>query len=482
MESEQPSNYNIVPTGHRNSIASVSVDMNSRQLYWSEKRTKKIKRALFDGSRINVLSTGKHANSMTIDPQTGNVFLVDDEHDTIMVMSHNGNHIKTIMQPSPSLNGTDIRMITQDVKNRYLYWTDTRGEEGRGQVWRMRLDGADRELVFDNLNWPHAITIDHTRDSLFFCEAKDAMIYEMPLSRLVGTINSTSSQSIPLQHDLSGHLPRLRFYILDIKVHDNFLYFVDGKSSKVERFNLTEGVASVTRFGPPEFFRVTNIAVLSTSYVADFIARIPSPCSSNSMTCGHLCVATSDSRRKCLCADGYRLVYGTACIFDTSLVPNIPPSYGNTCQEDASLWVDSCSDSTIFNWTAPVWTDDKTSSAALTKVGPSETSRRLTIGDHVITYTATDAGGLSTTCRIRVTVRTALCPPPPALHNQLSATPTLCGNQFGSTYVIFCKDPTKVIELGVNRRGENITNRCQGEEGWLLDDLHQVTCLAISPP
>uniref|UniRef100_H2YXX3 EGF-like domain-containing protein n=1 Tax=Ciona savignyi TaxID=51511 RepID=H2YXX3_CIOSA len=46
MESEQPSNYNIVPTGHRNSIASVSVDMNSRQLYWSEKRTKKIKRAL----------------------------------------------------------------------------------------------------------------------------------------------------------------------------------------------------------------------------------------------------------------------------------------------------------------------------------------------------------------------------------------------------------------------------------------------------
>jgi len=44
---------------------------------------------------------------------------------------------------------------------RFVYWTDTNSASGHGQVWRMRYDGSGKELVFDKLNNPHAITVDH---------------------------------------------------------------------------------------------------------------------------------------------------------------------------------------------------------------------------------------------------------------------------------------------------------------------------------
>ena len=44
---------------------------------------------------------------------------------------------------------------------RFVYWTDTNSAIGQGQVWRMRYDGSGKELVFDKLHSPHAITVDH---------------------------------------------------------------------------------------------------------------------------------------------------------------------------------------------------------------------------------------------------------------------------------------------------------------------------------
>jgi len=44
---------------------------------------------------------------------------------------------------------------------RFVYWTDTRSSYWKGQVWRMLYDGSGKELVFDKLSNPHAITVDH---------------------------------------------------------------------------------------------------------------------------------------------------------------------------------------------------------------------------------------------------------------------------------------------------------------------------------
>nr|XP_018667559.1 low-density lipoprotein receptor-related protein 6-like isoform X2 [Ciona intestinalis] len=474
MTSTHPNNYTIVPTGTRTNTETVAVDIKTRQLLWSDKRRKQILRGSFDGARGVTLVQSIHASSMTVDPQTGNIFFVDDEFNSIYVVDHSGNKMTELMRSNS--NETDIKMIAQDVKSRYLYWTDTRSDEGAGQVWRIRLDGSEKELVLDNLDWPHAITVDHIRGSLFVSEAKTAMIFEIPLSTLVGTINSTSIQNIPLQHDLAGQLPRLRFYILDIKVYNNYVYFVDGKSNRMERFNLTRGVASITQFGPSEFFRITNLAVYSSTYQKQFFNSLPSPCTGRQSRCRHICVAKSDFESVCLCPEGSAHVTETLCSATTST--NRPPRL-ISCQEHSIIWLPSCASTAMFSWTAPVWTDEEPTSN-LTVVGPTRTSDNLGPGNHVFTYRATDSGGLSSTCRITVDVRNRSCVAPPPLPPQLSSTTPTCGNRYGSTFVISCVDRTKSIRQG-GASGEllgfTVTNLCLPEGSWDLGDMNQLTCV-----
>ena len=57
------------------------------------------------------------AESLVVDPISGNVFFMNSESESISVMSYDGQAYKTLMT-SESINAS-IKMVTQDSVNRY---------------------------------------------------------------------------------------------------------------------------------------------------------------------------------------------------------------------------------------------------------------------------------------------------------------------------------------------------------------------------
>ena len=75
-----------------------------------------------------------------------------------------------------------------------------------------------------------------------------------------------------------------------------------------------------------------------------------------------------------------------------------PPSYGNTCPQDITMYT---SDEHVYvTWTAPTFTDN---SGKSTTSAPSRSST-YPVGTTIISYSATDEAGLTTTCSFNITV------------------------------------------------------------------------------
>ncbi|XP_076825968.1 low-density lipoprotein receptor-related protein 2-like [Clavelina lepadiformis] len=314
--------YSIVPLSIISRITTVAADSNSQFVYWSEKPDGTIRKGLLDGTRKATLKLNSHAESLIVDPISRNAFFVNKKDESISVISTDGQNHKTLMT-STSVNA-NIKMITQDSVNRKLYWTDTNNTAGQGQVWRMNLDGSRPELVLSDLDWPHALTINHENSNLYVAEAKSAIIYEIPLDSIMN-ITSTSPQDITNQFKLANYIFSDEANIKDIKVHRSNLYFVDDKVSSVKTFNIEKGPSSLTSFGSSDFFSLSSMALVSKDYYRSYIATIPSPCQHRSPKCNGICIDISNTESSCICSDGKRL-QGSTCV-DKG---NIAKIYGGT--------------------------------------------------------------------------------------------------------------------------------------------------------
>nr|XP_039264367.1 low-density lipoprotein receptor-related protein 2-like isoform X3 [Styela clava] len=429
--------YSIVPLGHKWKAVTVAVDLNSKYLYWSDKKKSTVSRASVDGSRYTQIASS-YANSMIVDPQTGNLFYADNERDTIIVSNKEGTSSRTIVKPEPGkTNTTSIRMITQDIKYKYIYWTDTFSKEGEGQVLRCRYDGSGKEIVLDKLNWPHAITIDYKTDLLYVAEAKSAIIYELDLLALLKINDTSPKQKKYKQYDISAYITRISPYIIDLKIHQGMAYVVDGKSSRLERFNLTEGAPSMAPYGPAEFFRVTTLSIYSNSFYAKFIKPQKNPCDGD--YCREMCVPISDTAKKCLCRDG-KLALGNICIDDAGKADvDISPPVAQNCPDDAEISLPSCASTASYSWTTPTWKDDKTAVSNLDIQVPTMRSpASLAAGIQTFSYTARDKSGNVGYCRFTVNVKDNQCPPVPNARPGMRRSEPTCRNRMGSVFNVTC--------------------------------------------
>ena len=56
------------------------------------------------------------AKSLEVDPQSGNIYFLDDDTQFIQMLSNDGSHIKTLLRAEN--NNTNIQMIALDITNK----------------------------------------------------------------------------------------------------------------------------------------------------------------------------------------------------------------------------------------------------------------------------------------------------------------------------------------------------------------------------
>ena len=79
------------------------------------------------------------------------------------------------------------------------------------------------------------------------------------------------------------------------------------------------------------------------------------------------------------------------------------PSYGNTCPQSIKKLTDK-NDDVYVKWTPPKFTDNSNGQLKITTKGQTGTSTYPVGTTTIITYSATDAADLTTTCWFTITV------------------------------------------------------------------------------
>ncbi|XP_076815276.1 uncharacterized protein LOC143461288 [Clavelina lepadiformis] len=285
--------YGIVETDRFEKISEVTVDPLRQNIYLFSSREEGILKYSPSTSMYSKLAETVQPSSVAVDPISGHVFFADIHSQSIYGSCEDGRFIIPIMTPMSMLFMSDIKMLSVDSKNKKLYYTNTNSMEGNGQVWRMNFDGSSHEVVMENLHWPHAITIDYKRNSLFVGEAKLLMVIEIPLDSLNGLLDDPPPE-VSYMLDVGD---QSYSYLKSFQVYKDTLYFVG--SHQVHRMSLTDG--SIEDYGPRDFYKLSSLALFSTKYQQNELDSFPNPCLKQNLSCPHsICVAISEKKAKCL--------------------------------------------------------------------------------------------------------------------------------------------------------------------------------------
>uniref|UniRef100_H2YY50 HYR domain-containing protein n=1 Tax=Ciona savignyi TaxID=51511 RepID=H2YY50_CIOSA len=346
--------------------------MATRSIYWYDRYQNSILQATLESpANSTVFVANVTARSMAVDQLSGKLYYADSDTGFIKMTDPSTQLTKTLMKP-PLSTAADSRIngIAHDAVNGFVYWTDSNSVLNKGQIWRMRNDGSNKEVVLSRLHWPYGITISYERRSLFFCEARLLEIQEfswdvlnnngtIPVAANVYNFRQTSSRNLP--------------FMYSIAVFENMVYFIDGSQQYVERFNLTTGVSSFTQFSSAAFYRPRSLALFSKTYYDQYIGVLQNPCARVPATCSNMCFNVNNSA-VCQCPDGTHL-RASMCMANTLRTDNAPyVTSPINCPYTSVIQLQPCQNASVFSWTEPNWADDYTATNRLRRTYPNYTS------------------------------------------------------------------------------------------------------------
>nr|CAB3263510.1 low-density lipoprotein receptor-related protein 6-like [Phallusia mammillata] len=467
------SNYSVFPMAQASKVTFMTNDGGAGSfVFWSDKQKQKIFKSTINGATARTLVDKVHARFLAFDPLDQNLFYIDDDTQYIAFADAINGYVTTIMKPDRAQrNKTSIRQLTLDLQMKKVYWTDTRSTNDQGQLWRMNYDGSQKEIVFDNLNWPHGITIDQKNRILYFTESKRSQIYGISLA-LLANVTGTIPTNRTFYNLKDGK--RKNGIVTEIQVINDLIYFNDRTRNYMEVIDPSAANPGASPFGPRDFYRIRSMVYYDTSYFIQYINKLGRPCALKG--CNSNCVALTRGTSKCLCQDGFNLVTSNLCTNDGTQRPDNPPSYGVTCPTSKIRVLPPCSNSTPFSWATPAWTDDFTATMNLTLTSPSITSpATLGPGFHEFSYTATDHSGNVGHCTFDFTVTQTQCRARQGLGTNIIETATICGDN-GPEYNITCASANQLLQFGQDTRSY-MTNRCFSSGEWMYPNLNGLQCV-----
>lgn len=284
-----------IPTiGKDHRALSATADPSSASIHFTDAKTKTIRRGELQHDAV-VEITSALASHIEVDPLTGNIFYLAGN--AITVCSSNGKFEKKIVDTTLKNASSDIKSFTLDIKNKFVYWTDTFQSEGVGKVMRCRFDGSMEQSVLEELHWPHGVSVDVQYDALYVVESKRGMIYSLPLMRLVRMKSTSIDQPGYKSYDLKSTSSSRKFLFTEIAVHNRFAYVIDSNHARLQKIRVGRKPL-VASYGPPVFYKAASLSIYSTTTYKKYIKRLHSPCVKN--TCSMLCLDLNIKRSKCL--------------------------------------------------------------------------------------------------------------------------------------------------------------------------------------
>ncbi|XP_075884557.1 low-density lipoprotein receptor-related protein 4 isoform X1 [Nelusetta ayraudi] len=278
----------VVPLAHvRNAVA---LDWDASQgeggaeggyIYWTDVTTDAISRALWDGSRQEVVvdTSLESPAGLAIDWVTNKIYWTDAGTDRIEVSNTDGS-MRTVLVWE---NLDRPRDIVVDPVGGFMYWTDWGASP---KIERAGMDALDRRvIVSSNLTWPNGLAVDYETQRLYWADAG------------VKTIEFGNFDGSGRQVLIGSQLP----HPFGLTVHQDRLYWTDWQSKSIQSADKLTGLDRHTL--------AQNLENLMDIHMFHRLRQtVSNPCSVNNGGCSHLCLLAPPPRgSSCACPTGINL-------------------------------------------------------------------------------------------------------------------------------------------------------------------------------
>ncbi|XP_063231013.1 low-density lipoprotein receptor-related protein 6 isoform X2 [Bacillus rossius redtenbacheri] len=273
----------ILPIPGLKNVRAVEFDPVSQFLYWIDRRTQAVRRALDDGTRAGVFIPGgsHHPYDLAIDPYAQLLYWTCALADTINVTRlANGSAVGVVARAGAG----KPRSIALHPERGLMFWTDV---SAKPRILRALMDGQKRSVIVQDLDSFAALAVDRNDDLLFWAH-----------------LNKIETS------DLSGKHRRVlvvyeRMEESSLAVLGDHVYWLDRDLQRIERADKRTGGA---RQALPA--RVSQLTALVAVQLPSAKTRSEHGCSAERRHggCSHLCLAAPGANGTvCSCPAGLLL-------------------------------------------------------------------------------------------------------------------------------------------------------------------------------
>ena len=181
----------------------IALDVDEGKIYWADLNAHKIQRADLDGSNIKtIIAGGITPNGIALDVDRGKIYWADPVRDKIQRANLDGSNIETLV------TRLEPDGIVLDVDRGKIYWVD----RSLGTIQRANLDGSNVEALVTGLTNPRGIALDMAGGQMYWMDADTGSIYR---ANLDGSNIETLITGLDIPNAIALDLDRGKIYWTD---------------------------------------------------------------------------------------------------------------------------------------------------------------------------------------------------------------------------------------------------------------------------
>ncbi|KAL3173291.1 hypothetical protein MRX96_012415 [Rhipicephalus microplus] len=260
----------------------VEFDSDQHRVFWTDVSTRRssIHSCRLDGSDFKTLFSAEKTllEDLSLDWVANNLYITDSLVKRILVCTTDGASCSALITDSVD----SPRAIIVNPPQKVVYWTDW---GSRPAIMHASMDGTNiQQLVSTDLGWPNGLTLDHTTNRLYWCDAKLSSLEYLELATL--------KRDVVMHEDV--------FHPFALAVFEDTVYWSDWASYSLDSSNKRTGKQH------HRVLRENGHHIMGVHVYHPVLRQrgIQNPCWDN--PCDHICVLSADSYM-CLCRIGYKL-------------------------------------------------------------------------------------------------------------------------------------------------------------------------------
>ncbi|XP_026176007.1 low-density lipoprotein receptor-related protein 4 isoform X1 [Mastacembelus armatus] len=271
----------VIPLADVRNAVALDWDAKDGYIYWTDVTTDSINRALWDGTKQEVVvdTSLESPAGLAIDWVTNKLYWTDAGTDRIEVSNADGS-MRTVLIWE---NLDRPRDIVVDPIGGFMYWTDWGANP---KIERAGMDASNRiVIILSNLTWPNGLAIDYETKRLYWADAGMKTIE-------FGNLDGSDRQVL-----IGSQLP----HPFGLTVHENKLYWTDWQSKSIQSADKLTGLGRQTL--------TENLENLMDIHMFHrHRETVQNPCGVNNGGCSHLCLlAPAPKGSSCACPTGINL-------------------------------------------------------------------------------------------------------------------------------------------------------------------------------